>query len=246
MKFQLKPILSEMKALYAEPVSVDRFQTYISKLQGKSKGDLALPIGGFNPMAKSHVLEKIDQLEHLETESVMEQTITVFNQQIENPPTETITVVLNLADDLKGGWTNFYSTDFDSKFKLNALVNRHFCVPYFWTSETYSKSLIQNRTLEYLKRTLYRQRHPQPITLEDHLNQEVFSLCTDETDKQHILNGDFDELEKYYSENKQTEDYDKIFHFFYGDQGSDSLGYKKYGLSNLLGFDYARRIKIAP
>ena len=127
MKFHLKPILSEIKHLYSQPVSIDRFKQYISKLQGGTKGDLALPIGGFNPMAKEHILQKISELVDLEAERIIEEIIKEFNANLDSSHPEEITVVLNIADDLKGGWTNFFSTDFDSKFKINALVNRNFC-----------------------------------------------------------------------------------------------------------------------
>ncbi len=242
MRFQLKPILSEIKDLYAKPISTERFKAYISKLQGGTKGDMVLPIGGFNPMAKEHILQKISELENLNAEIVMGETIKEFNSTLDKSPTKEITVVLNIADDLKGGWTNFFSTDFDSKFKLNAFVNRQFCVPYFWTSESYSRALVESRTLGYLKRTLYRVNHPQPKTLEEHLEQEVFSASVENDDDQSYKEANFREIENYYSENKLSEEYDRIFNFFYGDSGSESLGYKKYGIERPLGYEYAKQI----
>lgn len=44
MKFQLRPILSEMKEWYSKPISAYRFNEYLSKLQGATKEDLVLPI----------------------------------------------------------------------------------------------------------------------------------------------------------------------------------------------------------
>lgn len=242
MKFQLKPILSEMKELYSKPISPERFKEYISKLQGNTKGGLALPIGGFNPMAKEHILQKISELEVYKAEIIMEEIIREFNIALNESSAKEITVVLNIADDLKGGWTNFFSTDFDSKFKLNAFINRKFCVPYFWTSESYSRELIKIRTLEYLNRTLYGLNNPQPKTLEEHLEQEIFSAVIENNYSQSYKKIDFKTIENYYSENKQSEEYDKIFNFFYGDKGSESLGYKKYGIENPSGYEYAKQI----
>jgi len=242
MKFQLKPILSEIKDLYSKPISTERFKEYISKLQGGTKGDLALPIAGFNPMAKEHILQKISELEGHKAETIMEETIKEFNIKLDDSHSKEITVVLNIADDLKGGWTNFFSTDFDSKFKLNAFVSRKFCVPYFWTSESYSRELIKSRTLEYLNRTLYRLNNPQPKTLEEHLEQEIFSVTVENNCYQNYKEANFRKIENYYSENKQSEEYDRIFNFFYGDEGSESLGYKKYGIERPLGYEYAKQI----
>ena len=177
MTFKLQPILAHIKTLYQKPISVDRFQEYLGMLQGNTKGDLALPISGFNPMAKDHILQKIEELELLDAEAIVEEAIVEVNRNLPSSvvgSAKEIIVVINIADDLKGSWTNYYTTDFDSKFKLNAFVNRGFCVPYFWTSESYSKQLIHNRTTEYMARTHYRFNNPQPITLEDHFLQEVF------------------------------------------------------------------------
>lgn len=241
MKFKLQPILSEIKQLYSKPPSTDRFKEYLSKLQGDTKGDLSLPISGFNPMAKDHILEKIDELEQLNAETIMEATIEQFNASLDQSDDEYL-VVLNLADDLKGGWTNHYSTDFDSKFKLNAFVNRKFCVPYFWTSESYTKEIIRLRTLEYLKRTVFRVNNPRPKTLKEHFQQEVYSLSVVDSSHFQFEKNDFEKIEQFYLENQNSEAYDKIFNFFYGDAASESLGYKKYGILKPLGNDYARFI----
>lgn len=242
MNFQLKPILSEIKELYSKPISADRFKEYISKLQGGTKGDMVLPIAGFNPMAKDHVLKKINELEELYAEKLMENTIIEFNAKLSDSTGEEIQVVLNIGDDHKGGWTNYYTTDYESKFKLNGFVSRNFCVPYFWTSESYSSDLIKIRTNEYLSRTLYRKKHPQPKTLKEHFEQEIFVASKVFSDKKDFDESSFEEIEKYYLENKASDEYKKIFNFFYGDIGSDSLGYKKYGNTGVLGFDFARLI----
>ncbi|MEL7123458.1 MAG: hypothetical protein AAFO07_28690, partial [Bacteroidota bacterium] len=78
MKFELRPILAEMKELYLQPLSVNRFKEYIARLQGDTKGDLSLPISGFNPMAKEHILQKIEELERLEAEQIMQEVIEEF------------------------------------------------------------------------------------------------------------------------------------------------------------------------
>lgn len=240
MKFQLKSILSEIKELYTQPISTDRFQAYMSKLQGDSKGDMSLPISGFNPMAKDHILDKIGELEDLDTEAIMYETIEEYNSQLSISNSENFVVVLNIADDLKGGWTNYYSTDFDSKFKLNAFVQRRFCLPYFWTSEIYSKEIIKSRTWEYLSRSIYRLNHTQPKTLEDHFKQELFvAKSIKQNNANHFPDDSF--IIQFYSDHLNSQEYDKIFNFFYGDEGSLSLGYKTYGNTKFSGFNLAKR-----
>ena len=240
MKFQLRPILSEIKDLYKKPISSDRFKDYIAKLKGSSKSDMQLPISGFNPMAKEHILQKIEELENLDAEKIMRKTIAKINQETETESDTIIDVVLNLADDKHGAWTNFYATDFDSKFKLSAFVNRNFCTPFFWTSKSYDEKLIQNRTRAYINRTRYWLQNPKPKTLADHFNQEVFVFKNASNKENEYTNSQFKTIESYLLKNKASEAHDVIFNFLYGDTASESLGYKKYGIKGSSGLDYAK------
>jgi len=242
MKFLLRPILSEMRDLYSRPISPERFEEYLAKLEGGNKGELTLPISGFNPMAKEHILSKIDELEKLEAEKLMQKSIDEFNSALKKESSEEYLVVLNIADDLKGAWTNYYSTDFDSKFKLNGLIARKFCLPYFWASENYSPGLIKRRTFAYMLRTIYRVDNLKPKTLEEHLKQEIYVATQIGQSNGEAENLDPKAIETFYRENRKSVEYDKIFNFFYGDKGSESLGYKKYGIQGLTGYGYAEII----
>jgi len=200
---------------------------------------MALPISGFNPMAKDHILEKITQLQNLGAEKLILSVINKYNSTLKSPQNNTIKIVLNLADDLKGSWTNSYSTDYESKFKLNGFIKRNFCVPYFWTSEKNTEQTIKTRTLEYLLRTNYRLEHPQPITLKEHLAQEIYVSTRVSLLGEEFQSNQFIEIESFYLENKDSDQYDKIFNFFSGDLGSESLSYKQYANHSPLGYDYA-------
>jgi len=239
MKFYLRPILSEMKEFYIQPISQERFDTYRTKLEGDTQGDLILPISGYNPMAKDYIGEKIEELQNLESESIMEECIDAVNLKLDSEIDKEIMVVLNLADDYKGAWTNFYSTDFESKFKINALISRSFCAPYFWVSRSYTKDTIKKTTMEYIYRTVYRQSNPSPRTLADHLNQEKFVAQNTRDKSANPKRTDFTTIDSFYRAYQNSEDYNLIFNFFYGDKGSESLGFKKYGIKDLTGFDYA-------
>ena len=240
MKFQLRPILSEMKAFYRKPISRKRFEEYLFKLQGETKRDMVLPIAGFNPMAKEHVLAKIEELESLKAEEIMVEVIQAFNSNLDELSTRKIEVVLNVVDDSQGKWTNRFTTDFDSKFKTSAILSRDFCVPYFWTSEKYTERLIQLRTKEYLSRALYCLSHPKPRTLEAHLQQEIF-VSKNTIDKNYFFEkSKFEKIEEFYLKHKQSEVYNLIFSFLYGDEAGDNLGYQKYEIGKVTGFDYAK------
>ena len=214
-------------------------------LQDGKKGDLTLPIVGFNPMAKEHILQKLTELKDLKAEEVIQDTLKSINiALIEEHDPRTFKVVLNLADDLKGGWTNLYTTDYDSKFKINALVSRSFCAPFFWTSESYTEQLIRNRTLEYAFRTIYWLTHPKPKTLKDHIEQEIYVAEMSKIDSDNFDSIEFELLDNFYSKYQESDDYGVVFNFLYGDNASKSLEFSTHGITGKAnGFDYAKIIR---
>ena len=70
MTAELLPIIETMLDFYQKPRTPERFQAYLQLLQGSTKNDLALPIGGFNPMGKEHVSEKLIELQKIDAERI--------------------------------------------------------------------------------------------------------------------------------------------------------------------------------
>jgi hypothetical protein len=244
MTFKVLPIIDLMLQLYSEPPSPARFQKYLALLQGDSRGDLVLPIGGYNPMAKGHIQQKLFELKELGAEQIMSDTL----QNVNPDPKEEYSLqmydlVLNLADDLKGGWTNRYTTDYDSKFRLNALVTRKFCTPYFWSSENYTAELIRVRTLQYVYRTIYWKLNSKPVTLREHVEQEIFVERNVKTRDNDLIESAFEQWNQFYQQYEQSDNYHQIFAFFYGDRAASVLGFPVLGLQEEMeGFKYARMV----
>ena len=221
------------------PIGQERFQAYLTLLKGNSKDDMVLPIGGFNPMAKPQVLEKLLELKSLNAEQIIENTIEKLNQQlIDLADEETFNVCINLADDMLGGWTNRFTTDYDSKFKTKALFARKFCTPFFWTSEMYTEELIIQRTRDYVFRTIYFHKNGQVKTLQEHINQEIF--VAQNCPKSFIENCDYQDTKKHFEKHKDTEEYTLIFNFLYGDIVSQTLAFPMYGMAENAGFNFAQ------
>ncbi|QOI98528.1 MAG: hypothetical protein HRU69_13980 [Flammeovirgaceae bacterium] len=195
-------------------------------------------------MAKEHILQKLMELKELKAEQVIQDTLKSINIILkEGQDQRTFKVVLNLADDLKGGWTNSYTTDYDSKFKINALVTRAFCTPFFWTSESYSEQLIRRRTLEYAFRTIYWLTNPKPKTLKDHIEQEMYVAKMSKIDSDNLDSNEFELLDNFFSKYQESEDYGIVFNFLYGDNASKSLEFSTHGVTGKAnGFDYAKVI----
>lgn len=242
--FELSPIIDAMIALYQQPRTTERFQEYLKILQGNSKDDMLVPIGNYNPMAKEHVLEKLFEMKKLNAEQLVSETIAEINKKAAAGSTGKFKVSIALADDLKGAWTNHYTTDYDSKFKLNALVTRNFCTPLFWSSEEYTPELIQKRTLEACLRTMYWLNAPKPVTLADHIKQEVF-VAEKSFSKKTIVSCDLEMLNEYFNQHKETDRYEIIFNFLYGDTACKQLEFPVFGIKDgFAGFKYAQLLSI--
>lgn len=244
MKFELLPVVDIMIELYLQPRSPERFQKYLTVLQGDKKGDLALPLSGYNPMAKEHVLNKLYELKELDAEGLMATALQDLNMELRGSKLPSrVKVALTVADDLQGGWTNRYTADYDSKFKLSGLVNRNFCTPILWVSETPNVDLIKTRTLEYCYRTLYWLSNTKPVTLEDHIKQELF-VYEHVTAPMAVF--DENELTSFYENHKGEADYSTIFTFLYGDEAAASLGHTKLGIKDeFAGYRFAKWLEAA-
>lgn len=244
MQFQLLPILDIMLELYQKPRDFDRFKDYLRLLQGDTHHDVELPISGFNPMAKEHIIPKIQELQSLKAEEFAQNLFLDLNKKLQSIENELVfNVILNISDDLKGGWTNRFTSDFDSKFKLNAWIKRAFCTPIFWTNEVFSEEMIAERILSYCYRTLYRVLNPdyKPITLTEHLAQEIFVGKNIKINPQPLA--DFAKVEDFYQKHQQSEDFYQIFNFFYGDAASEELGFKTFGINEpFTGFHFAAEL----
>jgi len=218
--FKLRPVLDLMLEFYEHPRNQERFDLYLKMLQGNSKGDMELPIGGYNPMAKEHINEKLRELKKLDAERIIAESLTVISCE------KNFEVVVNLADDLLGGWTNRFTTDYQSKFQLNPLIERGFCTPYFWSGEGYSVELIRERAISQAYRTIYFSEHGKPETLEQHMSQENWV-----NEKSGITKIEDPKVELLYNSIKHTSNYSTIIAFLYGDEAAESLGFKPLGHS---------------
>jgi hypothetical protein len=146
MRFELLPVLDTMITLYQQPADMARFQVYLSILEGDTKGGLSVPIGNFNPMAKQAYINKLHELAAINPEFILNNTLQQVNSQISDhyeADNSVFKVCFNLVDDLKGGWTNRYTTDYSSKFKIAPLFSRGFCVPIFWVSEELDEIIVK-------------------------------------------------------------------------------------------------------
>ena len=242
MPFHLTPILEKMEQLYQLPRNRKRFETYLEMLQGKEKQDMILPIAGYNPMGKEFVLEQLRTLISLGAEEIAQEELDRINPEVELAQKQDFQVVINLSDDIGGSWSSRYTTDYTSKFDLSALIKRHFCTPYFWTSEEYTPEMIAERIRGYVLRTGYALENGSAKTLKEHLDQEVFVQSHRLAKEAPSAKKDFESIDAFFQKHQASEDYNLIFNFFYGDKASEGMAYASYGRLEWEGFEYATHL----
>lgn len=238
MKFTLLPVIDDMLSLYSLPRGQERFTTYLQLLQGELKGDLSKPLGGFNPMAKEHVREQLEAMKKMEVEKLIAGTLDEINRKAVDSKS-VFQVALNLSDDLMGGWTNLYVSDYQSKFRLSALIRRRFCVVMFRTSESVTENLIRLRTRSACQRSIYASQHGALSTLREHLLQEQYVMQN--AGGEYSATQEPERCKELYTQHLETQDESLLLDLLYGDPAALSLGRKPSGLrEEFAGFRYLR------
>lgn len=220
------------------PKGEERFNRYLQKLQGSGAKGLKAAIMGYNPMAKDHAHQKIKHMQHLEVEQKASTIIDTINTQYTLD--HNFKVIINLADDLHGAWSERHATEFDSKFRFEGTFNKGFCTPYFWTSEDITESVAVQRIKEAIYRTIFWLENKGEKNLGYFFNQEVFVCQQSKSLSIDLIKNNSEHLKQFLKTHHSTTEYSKIFNFFYGDEASKKLGYQTHGISSPTGFDLAR------
>jgi len=130
MNLSFVPLLQVQRDLYAMPRGMERFREYIRTMVDVETGDLALPLVAMNPMGQDHVPALIDAYLALGAEGVAADAVAgaarVVERDSPNPTCYRISLVV--SDDLKGGWTNRYASEFAHRFESIALTKRGWLV----------------------------------------------------------------------------------------------------------------------
>lgn len=235
MRITYQRLLAPLRELYALPRDMKRFQAYLQLVTGGTD-DIALPLGVANPMAKEHVLHKLDELIALGAEEAGERATAEVEKRLARVPRE-LRSGLVLADDLMGGWTNRYTTDAAARFQGADLVKRGFATTVLWVSESPSHEQIRQDVLATLYRALHVRRHGNPQTLRAMLVQE--GRAGRFAGRAATLNGaDLAQAETTFAPHLDATlhtAYSTAFACFYGDEGAVSVGYPPLGLPPFAG-----------
>jgi len=222
------PLLEIQRELYALPRGRARFDAYIARMTGPD-GDLRLPLTAMNPMAHDQLARSVDGWLALGAEEAASAAIAeaaAAAPQAGSAARDTCELQIGLvvADDVRGGWTNRYTTDFANRFESQPLLRRGFAVALLWASEEPSAQVARRETLRACGRALWQTARGFGRTVRELLAQEQFARAFAGEAPEPLPDARF----------LDASDPAAVFAVLYGDEGATALGHPPLGLEPAL------------
>ena len=243
MKLSFLPLLQIQRDLYAMPRGMERFREYIKTMTDPETGDLALPLVAMNPMGKDHIPALIDEYIALGAEAIAEDCIDVWRATAlavaGGSATKEYKIGLVVSDDLKGGWTNRWASEFGHRIEGGAFLKRGFITALLWTSEPASASAVRDAVLTSIYRAEYLQTHPAPKTLRGMLDQEGYATARAGCTTPALDAEDLAYTRAVIEPHLDAHDRATVMACLFGDSAANALGYPPQGLTDRAGFALA-------
>jgi hypothetical protein len=234
------PLLQVQLDLYALPRGMERFRAYIKAMTDEATGDLALPLVAMNPMGKDHVPELIRNYLALDAEDVAIKAIAGAAPRVAGPGPN-YKAGLVVSDDLKGGWTNRYASEFSHRIEGAALTKRGFLTGLLWTSEAASEEAVREAVLTSIYRADFLRSHRPPTTLGEMLTQEGYAMARAGCSRPSLDADDLEYTRTVVEPHWHAKDRATVIACLFGDTAARALGYPPQGLSDRAGFALALR-----
>jgi hypothetical protein len=249
VKVTFLPLLQIQRDLYALPRGMERFREYIKTMTDPETGDLALPLVAMNPMGKEHVPVLIDEYLALGAEQVAQDAIDVWRAGALAPAAATAEAValqtqeykicLVVSDDLKGGWTNRWASEYSHRIESAAFYKRGFLTGLLWTSEPASAQAVRDAVLTAIYRAHYLQTHDAPKTLGQMLDQEGYAMARAGGTTPALDAEDLAYTRTVIAPHLEASDRATVMACLFGDTAANALGYPPQGLSDRAGLALA-------
>ena len=221
MKFIFTPTFEIMDEIYSLPKGMERFDRFIRKLRGNAKDDISFPIAAYNPMAGEELHKLLKRLIKEEVEGYVEELLLDWNNNLSNED-QSLQIAVNLIDDEGGLWSQKYLTEFENRFKNQAMLRRKMIVMNLYRSEEITKDLIKRRLDETIHRNIYQFKKRVPKQAGEHIEQELY-VQNQFSDKSKI--GFMESDAEFSNKHRDSELYNVIFCYFYGKGVCEELGY---------------------
>ncbi len=224
--------------LYALPRGMERFRAYIKAMTDDETGDLALPLVAMNPMGKDHVPALIREYLSIDAEAVAEAAMREAAPGVAGSG-PSYQVCLVVSDDLKGGWTNRYASEFAHRVEGGAITKRGFLTGVLWTSEPASVAAVREAVLTSIFRTEFLRSHRQPTTLAEMMAQEGYAMARAGCSGPSLEADDLAYTQVVIASHRHAKDRATVMACLFGDPAARALGYPPQGLTDRAGLALA-------
>jgi hypothetical protein len=238
MHLEYVPLLQVQRDLYQLPRGFDRFREYLRTMIDANTGDLKLPLVAMNPMGKDHLPPFLDKLLEMDADREAAQA-TAAAQSILKGESGEYKVCLVVSDDLLGGWTNRYASEFGYRFSQKPYYKRGWIASILWTSETYTSEQVREEVLICIYRAAYIQRHSYAHTLGEMLAQEGYAMTMAGSTTPTLDPDDLAYTREVLAPYLHQTDQPTLIAALYGDPAARQLGYTPLGLSPRAGLALA-------
>ncbi len=239
MKVEHIPLLQIQRDLYRIPRGMGRFRAYLRTMIDPRGDDLRLPpLVGMNPMGKDHVPALLDAMLAMDAESIAARAVAEAMPGVADLPGD-FKIGLVLADDLMGGWTNRYASEFIHRFAERRSFQDGWIVAMLWTSESPTPETVREEVLTSIYRTAYVQQHGNAQTLRDRMAQEGQAMARAGCTRPALDDNALDRTRAILSPCLETTDMRTAIECLFGDVAAPSLGFTARGLPERAGFALA-------
>jgi hypothetical protein len=239
MRLEYVSLLGMQRDLYRIPRGLDRFRTYAQIMRDDDRDDpRAAPLVALNPMAKDHVPALIDALLGLDAEEVASETAAEASARLVGV-TEDYKIGLVVADDVGGGWTNRYASEYAWASGNPAALRRGWLAGVLWSSEPASARAVREAVLVPLYRSAYIHRHGAARTLRDFMGQEGYAMASAGCGTPSLDAEDLDYTRQLLEPCLDESLPRAVMECLYGDEAGRTLGFTPRGLSHRAGLALA-------
>jgi hypothetical protein len=147
--------------------------------------------------------------------------------------------VLVVSDDLKGGWTNRWASEFSHRFEPAAMIRRGWIVAVLWTSEPASEAAVREAVLSGVYRAAHVLAHGYAKTLGAMLDQEGYAMAMAGLSAPALEVDDIDYSRAVIAPLRSATDRATQIACIFGDGAARALGYEPKGLSERAGLALA-------
>jgi hypothetical protein len=238
MKLEYIPLLKVQRDLYDLPRGIERFKEYIRTMTEPGSGELKVPLVAMNPMGKDHLPPFLDHLLAIDADGVGARALADAESPLASEPGE-YRACLVVSDDLKGGWTNRYTSEYSHRFEQRAYYRRAWLPAILWTSEQYDATMVRGELLQCVYRVVYVQRHGLSRTLREMLAQESYAMRNAGSTTPTLDEDDLAYTREVLREYMSATDRATVIAALFGDAAARDLGYRPLGLSPRAGLALA-------